>query len=137
MDRYFKESGQKPPRAEATDHIPEMFFRSDDGLLRQKTTIPFSMYYKIYDGDQLLHTMVYPGGMHYLFCPMTALSTSMTTLSCCMCFAASSSTKSKVSYKYKKGDACLMNRNIAHADLPGRNCAVVFKLLLTVLSKTC
>ena len=127
MDRYFKESGQKPPRAEATDHIPEMFFRSDDGLLRQKTTIPFSMYYKIYDGDQLLHTMVYPGGMHYFVLPNDGLVHQHDHFELLYVLRGELINRiENVSYKYKKGDACLMNRNIAHADLPGRNCAVVF-----------
>ena len=127
MYRYFKESGQKPPRAEATDHIPEMFFRSDDGLLRQKTTIPFSMYYKIYDGDQLLHTMVYPGGMHYFVLPNDGLVHQHDHFEAAVCASRRAHQPNQnVSDKYKKGDACLMNRNIAHADLPGRNCAVVF-----------
>ena len=94
---------------------------------RFRILLPFTMFYKIASGENILYIALYPGGIkqhiepnmntlhqHDHFELMYVLRGELTHLI------------ENCSYHYKAGDACLMNRNISHTEIPGKDCAVVF-----------
>lgn len=105
----------------------EAAFAFPEAPLRLVTNQPFSLYYKIASGDQLTHILVYPGGIksfngnnnnymhqHNHFELLYVVRGELLNRI------------DNVTYRYKKGDACLLNRNICHSDTPGPDCVVVF-----------
>lgn len=98
-----------------------------DAPLRLITNQPFSLYYKIASGDQLTNIIVYPGGIKSFTGSFDNQMHQHHHFELLYVIRGELQNKiDNVTYKYKKGDACLLNRNIFHADIPGPDCAVVF-----------
>ena len=95
--------------------------------LRLITNQPFSLYYKIASGDQLTNIIVYPGGIKSFSGTYDNRMHQHHHFELFYVIRGELQNKiDNVTYRYKKGDACLLNRNIFHADIPGPDCAVVF-----------
>lgn len=98
-----------------------------DAPLRLVTNQPFSLYYKIASGDQLTHILVYPGGIKSFNGPNDNYMHQHNHFE--LLYVVRGELQNhidNVTYRYKKGDACLLNRNIFHSDTPGPDCVVVF-----------
>lgn len=89
--------------------------------------LPFTLVYKIVRNGNIIYVVVYPGGMDY------AVSPNISTLHQHDHFELMYVLEGELTnqiennyYQYKKGDACLLNRNIRHSEVPANNCTVVF-----------
>lgn len=94
---------------------------------RMKISHPFTMFYKIKYGDQILHHAVFPGSVNSLIRPNDDDQHQHEHFELLYVLEGELVNQiEQINYHYKKGDACLLNRNTRHADIPGDNCAVVF-----------
>ena len=90
---------------------------------------PLTLFYKIRDEKtgKLLHAAVYPGAMSCDYQPNNAALHQHDHFELMYVLDGELTNKiERISYTYKKGDACLLNRNTRHTDIPGQRCSVVF-----------
>lgn len=90
---------------------------------------PLTMFYKIREEstDRLLHAAVYPGAITCDYLPDSAAMHQHEHFELMYVLEGELTNKiERISYTYKKGDACLLNRNTRHTDIPGPHCSVVF-----------
>lgn len=100
-----------------------------DSSERMTIITPLTMFYKIRDekNDKLLHAAFYPGSMSSAYMPNNAVSHQHDHFELMYVLEGELTNKiERISYTYKKGDACLLNRNTRHMDIPGPRCSVVF-----------
>lgn len=96
---------------------------------RMTIITPLTMFYKIRDKKtgKLLHAAFYPGSMSSAYMPDNAVSHQHDHFELMYVLEGELTNKiERISYTYKKGDACLLNRNTRHTDIPGPHCSVVF-----------
>ena len=90
---------------------------------------PLTLFYKIRDEKtgKLLNAAVYPGAMSCDYQPNNAALHQHDHFELMYVLDGELTNKiERISYTYKKGDACLLNRNTRHTDIPGQRCSVVF-----------
>lgn len=100
-----------------------------DSSERMTIITPLTMFYKIRDekNGKLLHAAFYPGSMSSAYMPNNAVSHQHDHFELIYVLEGELTNKiERISYTYKKGDACLLNRNTRHMDIPGPRCSVVF-----------
>lgn len=100
-----------------------------DSSERMTIITPLTMFYKIRDekNGKLLHAAFYPGSMSSAYMPNNAVSHQHDHFELMYVLEGELTNKiERISYTYKKGDACLLNRNTRHMDIPGPRCSVVF-----------
>lgn len=95
--------------------------------LRQKIQLPFTMYYKIMQNGQPNHSMIYPGGMDSFTAHLDNIPHQHDHFELIYVLKGEMTNKiENITYRYRQGDACLLNRNTTHQDIPGEACTVVF-----------
>jgi AraC-like DNA-binding protein len=90
-------------------------------------SLPFTLVYKIARNDNIIYTVIYPGGMDYTISPNINALHQHDHFE--LMYVLESELTHQIEntyYQYKKGDSCLLNRNIHHSEVPGYNCTVVF-----------
>ncbi|HHV12749.1 MAG TPA: AraC family transcriptional regulator [Clostridiales bacterium] len=94
---------------------------------RLKISLPLTLYYKIIQDGFVSNFTVYPGGVGYV--PGTDFGMKHRHDHFEFIYVLEGNCTNRiedVSYQYKKGDACLLNRNTFHSDSPANNSSVVF-----------
>lgn len=123
----FSTADLKEQAAITARYKAEAAYPFDDAPRRLITNQPFSLYYKIAGGDQLTHIIAYPGGIKSFTGPNDNCMHQHNHFELFYVLRGELQNRiDNVTYRYKKGDACLLNRNIFHSDTPGPDCAVVF-----------
>lgn len=121
---------QKTHPDTAADNVTAHVSKTISG--RMKIGRPFTMFYKIKYGSQLLHYAVSPGSVSSMIRPNDDDLHQHEHFELLYVLEGELINRiEQINYHYKKGDACLLNRNTRHADIPGDNCAVVFLNLST------
>lgn len=102
---------------------------NDDGTFPsvRKIGLPITMFYRTHRDGQSQAEVAYPGGIHRIadlakddmhqheqFELLYVLEGEVTHQI------------EQATFQYKKGDACLLNKNIRHREIPGAHCRVVF-----------
>ena len=94
---------------------------------RLKISLPLTLYYKIVKNGVMTNFTVYPGGVGCLIGTDFGMKHRHEHFELIYVLEGTCINRiEEVSYHYKKGDACLLNRNTFHSDTPGDNSSVVF-----------
>lgn len=110
---------------------PENIIHSDGSDIAERLTIltSFSMFYKkrIGNDENIHHTVVFPGYTGGSYMPNNPMPHQHEHFELIYVLEGElTNIIEGTSYTYKKGDACLLNRNTRHSDIPRNDCNVVF-----------